>query len=150
MDGIGWHGEVLRTLGEPHGLCVEVYVLLRTALAEAGYFYPGQFTLGTCHGRVALSWGYQTTSKARSANDTGWKFTFGARVCAVRCRPSVWRPYPNTRSAESSKTMIRPSKCGSAIGHDRGLCVGAVEAPWLERKLAGMACNQWRPSHQIP
>lgn len=81
MDGIGWQGEVLRTLREPQGLGVEVYVPPRTEPA-AGYFRPEQFTLEPATGVLTCPGGYQTTSKERNANDTGWKFTFARRPCA--------------------------------------------------------------------
>jgi hypothetical protein len=37
MDGIGWHGEVLRTLSEAGGAAVEVYALPRTVPTNGPY-----------------------------------------------------------------------------------------------------------------
>jgi transposase len=81
MDGIGWHGEVLRTLGAPQGLGVEVYVP-PPPLPESPYFQPAQFTLDARGEVLTCPGGQQTRAKERTPLQSGWKFTFGRRQCA--------------------------------------------------------------------
>ena len=81
MDGIGWNGEVVRALSAPQGIGVEVYVP-PPAPAETPFFPPAAFVLDAQRGVVTCPGGQQTATKARSANDTGWKFVLARRQCA--------------------------------------------------------------------
>jgi hypothetical protein len=81
MDGIGWHGEVLRQLSDPQGLGVEVYVP-PPPRQQGPYFSPEQFTLDARGEVLTCPGGQQTTAKARNAHNTGWQFTFARRLCA--------------------------------------------------------------------
>ena len=81
IDGIGWNGEVLRTLRAPEGRGVEVYVP-PPAPAETPLFGPEAFVLDAQRGVVTCPGGQQTATQERSANDTGWKFVFARRQCA--------------------------------------------------------------------
>ena len=81
IDGIGWHGAVLRALSAPAGLGIEVYVP-PPAPAETLLFGPEACVLDAQQAVVTCPGGQQTTTKARRANHTGWKFVFARRQCA--------------------------------------------------------------------
>jgi hypothetical protein len=81
LDGIGWQGAVLRQLGDPQGLGVEVYVPPPPPPAGP-YFGPDQFTLEAGGEVLTCPGGQQTRVKARNLHNTGWQFTFARRLCA--------------------------------------------------------------------
>lgn len=82
IDGIGWNGEVLHTLGDAEGLDVEVYVPPPPETRDPAFFGPDQFTLDAATGVVTCPAGQQTASKTRNARNTGWQCTFAQSTCA--------------------------------------------------------------------
>jgi transposase len=138
MDGIGWNGEVLRTLRAPEGLGVEVYVPPPPEPAETPLFGPEAFVLDAPQGVVTCPGGQQTTTKVRNAHNTGWKFVFARRQCAgcplqARCMAQApkWKGrsvIKNDYQAEFEATRARATTPGYAAVRQ--------QHPRVERKLA--------------
>ena len=143
MDGIGWHGEVLRTLSDAEGAAVEVSVPPRAAPTDGPYFGPEQFRLDDVTGGLPCPGGQQTVSKARNTNDTGWKCTCARRTCATCARQA------------QCLAALPPHKGRSVIQNDDQPAYEAArprattevyaevrrQHPRVERKLADMVCN---------
>jgi hypothetical protein len=86
---------VLRQLGAPQGLGMEVYVPPPPQL-EGPYFGPAQFTLDASGAGLTCPGGQQTRMKTRNLHQTGWQFIFARRLCAGcalqgRCLPALPR-----------------------------------------------------------
>ena len=84
IDGIGWRGEMLHTLGDPNGLDVEVFVPPRERPSDGDRFSPDEFTLHETGTILTCPAGQQTSARYRNSNDTGWKFEFTRTQC-VSC-----------------------------------------------------------------
>lgn len=82
IDGIGWRGEMLRTLGDPNGLDVEVFVPPRQRPGDGDRFTPDAFTLDETGTILTCPAGQQTSARYRNTSDTGWKFEFTRTQCA--------------------------------------------------------------------
>jgi hypothetical protein len=80
MDGAGFHGEALRTLTDPEGLNLDVYVPPPKQTQE--YFRPEQFTLDETGAKLTCPAGQTTTYRRRNSHDRGWQFLFKRRQCA--------------------------------------------------------------------
>ena len=143
MDGIGWQGEVLRTLSAPEGLGVEVYVPPRAEPINGGYFRPEQFRLDESCGVLTCPGGEQTTRKERNAHDTGWKFTFSRRLCA-RCglQAQCLAALPKSKGRSVIKNDYQ-AEYEAARHRATTEAYQAVrrQHPRVERKLADMVCH---------
>jgi transposase len=82
IDGIGWRGKVLRTLSDPEGLNVDVYVPPRDRPSDGDRFTPDDFTLNEAGTTLTCPAGQQTSARYRNTSDTGWKFEFTRTRCA--------------------------------------------------------------------
>jgi transposase len=82
IDGIGWQGELLRTLSDPNGLGLEVYVPPQERPSDGDYFTPDQFTLDDTGSILTCPGGQSTSSRQRNRRNTGWLFVFPRRYCA--------------------------------------------------------------------
>jgi len=155
IDGIGWNGEVLRTLSAAEGMGVEVYVP-PPASAETPVFGPEAFVLEAQRGVVSCPGGQQTATKERSANDTGWKFVFARRQCAAcplqaRCLAKL--PQHKGRSVIKNDYQAEYDAARARAMTERYAEV-RQQHPRVERKLAdlvryhgGRRCRyrgQWR------
>ena len=79
IDGMGWHGEVVRALRAPEGLGVEVDVPPPPGLEETSMCGPEACVLEAPQGVGTCPGGHQTATKTRHAHHTGWTL-----VCARR------------------------------------------------------------------
>jgi transposase len=143
MDGIGFHGEVLRTLSDPEGLGLEVYVPPHPEPAETSYFAPEHFSLDEASGVLTCPGGNQTASKARNANDTGWKFTFARRTCATcALQAQCMAALPQHQGRSVIKNDYH-AEYEAARQRATTAAYAAVrrQHPRVERKLADMVCN---------
>ena len=160
IDGIGWNGEVLRTLSDPEGLGMEVYVPPPPEPSETGYFRPAHFTLDESGAVLTCPGGNQTTSKARNTNDTGWKFTFSRRLCAScqwqgQCLAAL--PQSKGRSVIKNDYQAQYEAAREQATTEAYQAVRR-QHPRVERKLADIVCHhggrrtryrgQWRVQSQ--
>jgi transposase len=81
IDGVAFQGRVLQELEAPDGLALDVYVP-PTADAPSEYFRPQDFTEDPAQGNVTCPAGRTTTTRERTARDTGWRYRFPRSVCA--------------------------------------------------------------------
>lgn len=85
MDGIGFRGHLLRTLSDPTGLRLTVYVPPSPQTNSGPYFTPDDFQLeerGTCLRCPAEE---ETRQRYRNKDDNSWMFLFRRSQCAM-CR----------------------------------------------------------------
>ena len=87
IDGIGWHGAVLRALSAPEGLGLEVSVP-PPAPAATPWFGPEACVLDAPQGGVTCPGGPQTATQERRANHTGWTCVLARRQCAGCPQPA--------------------------------------------------------------
>jgi transposase len=143
MDGIGWHGEVLRTLSEPEGLGLEVYVPPRTEPTEVTYFPPEQFMLDEATGVLSCPGGEHTSSRARNPKDTGWKYTFSRRTCA-QCplQGQCLEALPQHKGRTVTKNDYQADyEAARQRATTEAYHAVRRQHPRVERKLADMVCN---------
>lgn len=151
MDGIGWNGEVLQTLSPPEGGGVTVYVP-PPPLVETPVFGPEAFVLDAEHGVVTCPGGQQTATKTRNAHNSGWKFVFARRHCAVcplqaQCLARL--PQKKGRSVMKNDYQAAYDAARARAATDRYAEVRR-QHPRVERKLAdivryhgGRHCRYW-------
>ena len=85
MDGIGFRGHLLRTLSDPMGLQLTVYVPPAPLTNSGPYFTPDDFQLeegGTCLRCPAEE---ETRQRYRNKDDNSWLFLFRRSQCTT-CR----------------------------------------------------------------
>ena len=85
MDGIGFRGHLLRSLSDPAGPQLTVYVPPSPQTNAGPYFTPDDFQLeeaGTCLRCPAEE---ETRQRYRNTDDSGWVFLFRRSQCAT-CR----------------------------------------------------------------
>ncbi len=138
IDGIGFRGDVLRTLQDPQGLGLEVYVPPAPASADPEHF-PAEAFRWTEPGRVLICPAEETTAtRFRNTHDTGWVFEFARRHCVscplqTRCVGPLpakhgRRVYKNDYEAEYQAARARAqSEAYAAV---------RAEHAKVERKLA--------------
>lgn len=82
MDGIGFRGDILRSLKDPQGLGVEVFVPPREFSSYQGpYFTPADFHLEEEGALLVCPGEEETRSRYRSVRGTGWQFYFKLSQC---------------------------------------------------------------------
>jgi transposase len=82
MDGIGFRGKILRTLKDPQGLGLAVYVPPREWSSYTGpYFTPVDFHLEEEGRLLVCPAEEETRTRHRNSKDTGWKFSFKRSQC---------------------------------------------------------------------
>jgi hypothetical protein len=82
MDKAGFDGQALRTLTDPEGLAVDVYVPPRDS-PETAYFTPIQFTEDQAAQTLTCPGGQTTDRRRRSWRDSGWSYRFVRSICAA-------------------------------------------------------------------
>ena len=82
LDSAGYQGPLLRTLTDPAGLNVEVFVPPREP-ARPQAFLPEQFTLSADQQTLSCPGGQTTRHRRRVWTGQGWQFRFPHRSCAV-------------------------------------------------------------------
>ena len=138
MDGIGWNGEVLRTLRAPEGVGVDVYVPPPPLPAETLVFGPEAFVLDAQRGSVTCPGGQHTATKARNTHNTGWKFVFARRQC-LGC--ALQAQCLTTLSPKTGRSVIKNDyQAEYAAARARATTPDYVavrqQHPRVERKLA--------------
>jgi hypothetical protein len=83
LDKIGFRGDVLRTLSDPAGLGLTVYVPPKADPTPAGCFPPEAFHLEDQGQVLVCAAAEETRQRYRNRHDTAWKFTFRASQCAA-------------------------------------------------------------------
>lgn len=82
LDAIGIRGEILRTLKNPRGLGLEVYVPPREwSSYQRSYFTPEDFHLEEEGQLLICPAEQETRTRRRSNNNTGWQFEFKRSQC---------------------------------------------------------------------
>jgi hypothetical protein len=82
MDAIAFRGEILRTLQDPQGLGLTVYVPPQEWSSYTGpYFTPKDFHLEEGGSLLVCPAEEETRSRYRNAKDTGWQFHFKRSQC---------------------------------------------------------------------
>lgn len=82
MDAIAFRGPILRTLKDPQGLGLEVYVPPQEWSSYTGpYFTPQDFHLEEDGSLLVCPAEAETRSRHRNSKNTGWKFTFKRSQC---------------------------------------------------------------------
>jgi len=94
IDGVGFRGDVLRTLSDPAGLGLTVYVPPAPESIPSGGFPPTAFHLEDDGHVLVCPAEEETHTRVRNRLDTGWKFIFRARQCAAcplraQCSPAA-------------------------------------------------------------
>jgi transposase len=137
MDGRGWHGETLRTLSDPQGLGVEVFVP-PPPLSVSPYFGPDQFTLDARGEVLTCPGGQQTTARQRASSGTGWQFAFARRHCvACAVQPQCLAAVPQHKGRSVFKSDYQ-AEYAAARERATTAAYAAVrrQHPRVERKLA--------------
>jgi transposase len=82
MDAIGFRGEILRSLQDPQGLGLAVYVPPQEWASYQGpYFTPADFHLEADGQFLVCPAQAETRTRYRSARGTGWQFHFKRSQC---------------------------------------------------------------------
>jgi len=142
MDAIGFQGEALKTLGDPEGLAIEVFVPPREwALKHEGYFQPTHFTLG--QGELSLTCPAGHTTHSRHPNKTGYQFEFRRSLCAAcallsQCLPRL--PKKKGRSVRINKYQEYYDQAWHRSNTQRYAQVRQIH-PRIERKLSDLVGN---------
>jgi transposase len=139
MDAIGFRGDVLRTLKDPHGLGLDVYVPPQkwSSYAEP-YFNPSHFRLKD-EGRLLICPAEEETRKRyRNAKNTGWKFLFERSRC-LAC-PLLEKCLP-TLPLASGRTVIKNDyeaeyRAAREVSQTETYTQVRQQHPKVERKLA--------------
>jgi transposase len=142
MDGIGWQGEVLRTLSDPEGLGGEVFVPPAPA-QERSSFGPDQFSLDARGEVLTCPGGQQTAAKARNAHNTGWQFPFARRrcaTCALHAQCLAALPQHKGRSVIKNDYQ-REYEAARQRATTEAYTAVRRQQPRVERKRADMVCH---------
>jgi hypothetical protein len=82
IDAVAFQGPVVRELQDPEGLDLDLYVPASSANAESTCFGPEEFSEDIERGELRCPAGNTTTRRKRNRHDTGWQYSFPAKVCA--------------------------------------------------------------------
>jgi transposase len=139
LDGAGYQGAVLRTLADPAGLHLEVFVP-PPAPPPTGFFTSEQFALDAAGTTLTCPAGQATQRRRRGAADSAWRFHFTRGQCAgcpllARCMPGL----PQTMGRSVSKNDYE-AEYRAAQARARTPAYAAVrrEHAKVERKLADL------------
>ena len=139
MDSIGFRGSVLRTLQDPDGLGLTVYVPPQEWNSSSGpYFTPEHFQL-VDEGRVCICPAEEETrTRSRNRHDTGWKFYFPPSVCTAcplmaQCMQAL--PAKSGRCV-GMNDFTAEYRAARALAQTEAYAQVRKEHPRIERKLA--------------
>jgi len=143
IDGVGWQGEVLRTLSDPDGLNLEVYVPPQPRPSDGDRFTPDDFILNQTKDVLTCPGGQSTSSRERNTNNTGWKFIFPRRLCKrcellSQCLPRL----PKSKGRSVIKNDYQP-EYDAAWQRSETQRYSQVRSlhPLIERKLCEIVCH---------
>ena len=139
MDSIGFRGSVLRTLQDPEGLGLTVYVPPQEWNSSSGpYFTPEHFQL-VDEGRVCICPAEEETrTRNRNRHDTGWKFYFPPSVCVAcplmaQCMQAL--PAKSGRCV-GMNDFTAEYRAARVLAQTEAYAQVRKEHPKIERKLA--------------
>lgn len=142
MDGIGFRGELLRTLKDPQGLGLAVYVPTREWSSYTGpYFTPEDFHLEEDGLLLVCPAEEETRTRHHNSKDTGWKFTFKhsqCRPCPLLEKCMAKLPGHNGRSVVKNEYEAE-YQAARELAKTEAYAKVRQEHPKVERKLAEIA-----------
>lgn len=104
IDGVGFHGPVLRELQDPEGLNVDPYVPVPTE-SQTGRFTPQDFQEDTEQGVVTCPAGQTSASRHYDRQKETTKYTFAAATCqACALRSGCMKNAPKKRGRTVCKS----------------------------------------------
>jgi transposase len=139
MDGIGFRGEILRTLKDPQGLGLAVYVPPREWSSYVGpYFTPADFHLEEDGSLLVCPAEEETRTRHRNSKDTGWKFSFKRSQCQPcplleKCMAKL--PSSNGRTVVKNEYEAE-YRAARELAQTQAYAQVRQEHPKVERKLA--------------
>ncbi len=137
LDGAGYRGDVLRTLTDPQGLNLEVFVPPTVRPPTAGVFAPDDFTLSPEGQTLTCPAGRTTDRQLRHDRAAGRRFRFSQAQCqGCPLKPQCWEnPGGRVRSVFKSdyETEYRAAQ---AQAQTPAYAQIRREHPAIERKLA--------------
>jgi transposase len=147
IDGAGYRGEVLRTLTDPEGLDLEVFVppTQRMPLPVLG---AEQFTLDAAGKTLTCPAGQTTQQRERNSQGTGWKYRYSRAQCAgCRLRGQCL----SNPGGKGGRTVIKNDyEAEYAQAQAKAQTPAYAEArrrhPAIERKLAELV--RWHGARQ--
>jgi transposase len=143
IDGVGWQGEVLRTLSDPDRLNLEVFVPPQPRPSDGDRFTPDDFTLDQTRYVLTCPAGESTSSRERNTNNSGWKFIFHRRLCKAcellsQCLPRL--PKSKGRSVIKNDYQPEYDAAWQRSTTERYTQVRSLH-PLVERKLSEIVCH---------
>jgi hypothetical protein len=136
IDGAGYRGELLRTLTDPEGLNVEVFVP-PTERIPLTVFGPEQFTLSAAGTTLTCPAGQTTTQHERNSNGTGEKFRFAKKQCGDCPRRGECLANPKAKSRTVIKNDYEAEyQAAQAKARTPEYAATRKEHPAIERKLS--------------
>jgi transposase len=136
IDGVGFHGPVLRELQDPNGLNVDTYVPAPTK-SEDGLFTPQDFQEDKERGVVTCPAGQTSTSSYHDSRKELTKYAFPASTCAacpLRTRCMKNAPKKKGRSVCKSDYQVEHQRARDKMSTPEYSAVRR-EHPKVERKL---------------
>lgn len=103
IDGVGFHGPVLRELQDPEGLNVDTYVPVPTE-SETARYTPQDFQEDTERGVVTCPAGHTSMSRHYDRQKETTKYTFAAATCAA-CL--LWSRCMNNAPKKKGRTVCK-------------------------------------------
>jgi transposase len=138
LDGIGFKGPVLRTLTDPAGLGLTVYVPPAPEPASTGGFTPDAFHLADVGQVLICPAEEETRCRFRNAQDTAWRFVFPASrcaACALRAQCVTGRALRKGRQVTKNDYEAE-YRAARARAQTEAYAQVRREHPKVERKLA--------------
>lgn len=136
IDGAGYRGELLRTLTDPEGLNVEVFVPPSERIPLT-VFGPEAFTLSGDGATLTCPTGQTTTQHERNTNGTGEKFRFSKKQCGGCTMRDQCLAKPETKSRAVIKNDYEAEyQAAQAKAQTPEYAATRQEHPAIERKLS--------------
>ena len=139
IDGIGFRGDVLRSLQNPQGLNLAVYVPPRPFTNEAdGYFTAQDFHLEEDGQILVCPNEEECRIRSRNSHNTGWQFSFKRSVCRQcslldQCMPAL--PAKHGRNV-TKNDYDAEYQAAREVAKTPAYALVRQEHPKVERKLA--------------
>jgi len=139
MDGIGFRGDILRTLQDPHGLGLNVFVPTYTFTYETSPYYPPtDFQLRENGSVLVCPNGCETRRRARDDSKNGWLFRFHRAQCAdcpllANCLEKLPATQGRTVRKNDYEAEFLQAK---AVSQSAAYALVRKDHPKVERKLA--------------
>jgi transposase len=138
IDSIGFRGDILRTLSDPAGLGLTVYVPPSSESDSSGGFPPEAFHLED-DGRVLVCPAeHEARTRYRNRHDTAWKFAFPAKHCLACPLRSQCSPTATSQNGRKVTKNDYEAEYQAACARAQTEAYAQVRQihPKVERKLA--------------